>query len=313
MIGRLQRVHLREVWRHEARDFTSWLQSNLDVLNDLLKLNLTEANREQAAGAFSVDLVATNEGGYLTIIENQLERSDHDHLGKLITYLAAIGARAAIWIVADPRPEHVDAINWLNKAATADFYLVKVEAVRIGESLPAPFLTLIVGPSKEGRLVGETKKELTERYDTQQSNALVEFWAELLKQAQQRTSLHARVSPSQSSWVAASSGRSGMTFNYVVQKHAARVELYIDINKDAAKNQEIFDVLITAKAQIENVFGEPLEWLQEEDKQRRSIQKRILLGGYRDGDRWAEVQDAMIDAMIRLEAALGPYIKQLPR
>jgi hypothetical protein len=92
-VGRLQRVALREVWKHEAQDFTQWLQNNIDVLNESLDLNLVGANRERSAGDFSVDLVAEDEGGGTIIIENQLEKSNHDHLGKLITYLTAIGAK----------------------------------------------------------------------------------------------------------------------------------------------------------------------------------------------------------------------------
>jgi len=103
MIGRLERVPLREVWRHEALDFTSWLEKNLDVLNEVLDITLSDAEREQAAGTFSVDLVATDSSGNPVVIENQLGKSDHDHLGKLITYLTAIDAKAAIWIVTEPR------------------------------------------------------------------------------------------------------------------------------------------------------------------------------------------------------------------
>ena len=147
-IGKLQRVALREVWKHEAYDFTKWLQENIDVLNATVGLNLVNVDREQAAGSFSIDLVAEDEGGGTVIIENQLEKSNHDHLGKLITYLTAMSARAAIWIVAEPRPEHVAAVAWLNESTGADFFLVKVEAVRIGTSPAAPLLTLIVGPSK---------------------------------------------------------------------------------------------------------------------------------------------------------------------
>ena len=115
MIGRLERVPLREVWMHEAHDFTQWLELNIDVLNDALDLEIVNVDREQAAGKFSIDLVAEDIHGRQLIIENQLEKSDHDHLGKLITYLTALGAKGAIWIVKDPRPEHVAAVQWLTR------------------------------------------------------------------------------------------------------------------------------------------------------------------------------------------------------
>ena len=127
MIEKLQRVALREVWKHEALDFTKWLEENIDVLNDVLDLSLSSAESEQSAGAFSVDVLAEDEAGNPVVIENQLEASNHDHLGKLITYLTAIEARTAVWIVANPRPEHVRAMSWLNESSTASFYLVKVK------------------------------------------------------------------------------------------------------------------------------------------------------------------------------------------
>src|SRR5215510_6625824 len=141
MIGKIKRVPLRDVWRHEALEFTKWLQENIDVLNDVVGLSLSNAERERSAGDFNVDLVAEDAAGNPVVIENQLERSNHDHLGKLLTYLVMVGASKAIWVVSDPRPEHVRAIAWLNESSTAEFFLVKVEAVRIGTSAAAPLFT----------------------------------------------------------------------------------------------------------------------------------------------------------------------------
>ena len=128
--GKIHRVLLSEVWEHEAHDFTAWLQENIDVLNDALNLSLANAEREKAAGDFSVDMVAEDESENPVVIENQLEKSNHDQLGKLLTYLVAIGAMTAIWIVSDPRPEHVSTISWLNESSSASLYLMKVEAIK---------------------------------------------------------------------------------------------------------------------------------------------------------------------------------------
>jgi len=191
-IGKLQRVPLREVWKHEAYNFTRWLQDNLEVLNDVLGISLSNAEREQSAGDFSVDLVAEDHSGNTVIIENQLEKSNHDHLGKLITYLVAFEAKTAIWIVADPRPEHVSAVAWLNESYAASFYLVKLEAIKIDESPAAPLLTLIVGPSEETREAGKTKQEIASRYNDRQR-----FWTDLLEQAKTKTRLFSNISPGQ--------------------------------------------------------------------------------------------------------------------
>src|SRR5262249_52498077 len=142
-----------------------WLCDNIDVLNDALKLRLNAPERERSAGDFSVDLVGEDGDGESFIIENQLERSDHDHLGKLLTYAAAFGAKTVIWIVADARPEHAAAVAWLNQAEVASFYLLKAEAIQIGNSEPALSLTRIIGPSLEAKAIGEDKRDLQERHN----------------------------------------------------------------------------------------------------------------------------------------------------
>jgi hypothetical protein len=307
MIGKIERVPLRNVWKHEAFDLTTWLRDNIDVLNDVLDITLSGAEKEQSAGGFSVDLTAEDEDGNTVIIENQLEKSDHDHLGKLVTYLSALDAKAAIWIVSDPRPEHIGAIAWLNETSAASFYLLKLEAICIGESSPAPLLTLIVGPSEEGREVGKKKKELAERYFIRER-----FWTELLERAKAKTKLHASISPSRHNWIGTGAGKSGLAFNYVIRKHEADVELYIDRGKETEEeNKRIFDTLAALKSEIEESFGGTLDWQRLEGKRACRIRKGFELGGYRDEEKWPEIHDTMIDAMIRLEKALRPRINKL--
>lgn len=304
-IGSIKRVTLREVWPHEAFDFTRWLQDNLEELNQVLDVPLTAAEREQPAGSFNIDLVAEDESGNTVIIENQLERSNHDHLGKLLTYLVGVEARAAIWIVSDPRPEHVKVINWLNESSSGDFYLIKVEAIRIGESAPAPLFTRIVGPSEEARQIGDTRKELAERDHSRRS-----FWTDLLERASTRTKLHAAISPSTDNWISTGAGKGGLGLNYVVLQHGARVELYID-TRDQEENDRIFNALYAQKESIENRFGGELGWDHVEGRQSSRVRYDIESGGYLDEERWPEIHDEMIDAMIRLERALRPVLRTL--
>lgn len=307
MIQKITRMPLREAFRHEAHDFTRWLEENIDVLNDVIDITLSNAEREQAAGDFSVDLVAEDESGAKVIIENQLEKSNHDHLGKVITYLVAMEARAAVWIVSDPRPEHVSAITWLNESSSASFYLLKLEAIKIGESAPAPLLTLIVGPSASTKAVGKAKQEFAERYDIRQ-----QFWKGLLDYAKTKTRLHTGISPSKYGWIGTGAGRSGLAYNYVVWEHEAAAELYIDRGKDAdAENKAIFDALKAKKEEIESAFGGELEWQRLDNKRACRIRKSVEGGGFRDGGKSATVYPAMVDAMTRLERALKPHVQKL--
>jgi hypothetical protein len=165
-IGKLEPVPLREIWPDEVSDFTAWLSENLDVLGEALGISLTLVQREAAVGPFSIDILAEDPNGNQVIVENRIRRTDHDHLGKLITYLSNLDAKAAIWISSDPRPEHIRSIAWLNETTPADvaFYLVRIEAYRIGESLPAPMFSIVAGPSAEMKRIGTQKKELAERH-----------------------------------------------------------------------------------------------------------------------------------------------------
>jgi hypothetical protein len=306
VVAKIERVPLREVWTHEALDLTRWLEENVDVLTDVLGLTLVSVERERTAGAFSVDLVAEDDGGRTVVIENQLERSDHDHLGKLITYTAMMDAQVAIWIVAEPRPEHVRAVSWLNESPS-DFYLLKIEGIRIAGSPPAPLLTLIVGPSEEARVVGETKRELAERHHIRK-----DFWTALLERARPRTRLHSGVSPGHDTWVGTGAGKSGLIFSYVMTQHASGVELYIDRGRGLEdQNTQIFDTLLASREDIEHEFGGALDWQPLEGKRACRI-KKPLDGGYRDEERWPEIHEAMIDAMIRLERSLRPHLDRLP-
>lgn len=290
------------MWRHEALDFTRWLEDNIDVLAEAVGIELTAVERERAAGDFSVDLIGEDSSGRVLVIENQLERSNHDHLGKLITYLAVLEAQAAIWIVAEPRAEHVTAIGWLNESRGAEFFLVKAEAVAIDESPPAPLLTLIVGPSEEAREVGDTKKELAERHDIRKR-----FWAQLLDRAKSTTRLHSAVSPSINNWLGTGAGISGLAYNYVITQHTARVELYID-RGDEEQNSATFEQFAAHKDEIETRFGDSLDWQPSAGNRSCRINYDVAEHGYRDEDAWASVQKELIEAMKRLESALSPHI-----
>jgi len=210
-------------------------------------------DRERITGDFSIDLVAEDDGGGTVIIENQLEKSNHDHLGKIITYLTGMNARAAIWIVSDPRPEHVAAVAWLNESSSADFYMVKVEAARIGDSPAAALFTLIVGPSVETKEVGQTKKEIAERYGIRKR-----WWTQLIERSTKISKLHAHITPGEHSWIGTSSGIRGLNFNYVVTQDECAAELYIDRGKYLEEeNKAIFDQLDAHRPEVEKAFGGP--------------------------------------------------------
>jgi len=262
MIGKIERVPLREVWKNEAADFTTWLAQNLDVLSDVIDGKLTLVETEKSVGSFNVDILAEDSLGNSVVIENQLEKTDHDHLGKILTYTTNLDAKTAIWITSNPRQEHITAITWLNEFTPADFYLLKVEAVVIGDSKPAPLFYRITGPSEESKEIGSKKKELSSRHHKRGL-----FWEELLEKTRQRTALFSNVSPNESSWISAGIGLTGLQLDYVITNDNGAVELYIDkTDRTGEINKRRFDYLFSKKNEIEACLGEKIEWNRLDSK-----------------------------------------------
>jgi len=307
-ISRLDPVPLRELWKHEEHGFSVWLHENIQILGDALGMRFSDPKREVSVGSFTVDLVAEEENLGRVIIENQLEATDHDHLGKLLTYLTNLEAKTAIWVTPKPRPEHVRAVTWLNETTPDDvsFYLVQVAAYRIGNSAPAPLFTVTVGPSPEGKGFGEQKKQLAERHILR-----LKFWEGLLELAKKQGVLtHAGRSAGKESWIGGASGRAGFGFNYVIwMDDDACVELYIDTG-ELDENKKIFDSLLSKQAEIERVFGSALEWDRLDDRRACRIRHTLHNGGLSIGEsEWTKVQLPMIDAMKRLVEAIKPFIR----
>lgn len=306
-IGKISKVPLREVWKHEAHDFTTWMEMNMDVLNNVLDMQLINPKREHGTENFSVDIVAEDESGNIVVIENQLEKSNHDHLGKIITYLSAVNASKAVWIVSEPRQEHIKAVSWLNESELAEFYLLKVEGIKIGDSLPAPLFTLIVGPSEAVREAGETKKEYAERHHLRK-----QFWKYLLEEAKGFTKLHSNITPGMYGWIGTGAGISGVTYNYGIGQHDAKVELYIDHDKENGElNKRIFDALFSKKEQIEQIYGSGLTWERLDDKRASRIAEYFNTGGYRDEEKWKIISNEMIQKMVKLEQAISQQMNNV--
>ena len=150
VLGQLKEVDVKEVWPSEPQNFTPWLAKNLPLLEAALKLDLRVLQQEAQVGPFFLDILATDEGGVMVVIENQLESTDHRHLGQLLTYAAGYDARTLIWITPNFRDEHRAALDWLNRWTSNEIkvYGVEVRVVRIGDSLRAPEFIPVVFPNE---------------------------------------------------------------------------------------------------------------------------------------------------------------------
>jgi hypothetical protein len=309
--NRVEKVPLRTVWLRERQDFSRWLVENIDFLNEQLPFEVDpESLRpEQAAGDFSVDVVG--EATYpdssepiMVVIENQLEQTDHDHLGKVLTYLAAFDAKAAVWISGRARPEHAKAVQWLNDESSIDAWLFDVEVIRIAGSPEAPLLTQIVGPSALSRKA-KVDKRASEVDRTERGG----FWAIVLPRVAEACQhlgvwQGKRVSSSAQVWhrVPNSPGRIG--WEIWVSQHRSWICVRVDAESQEEANH-YFDQLQSEQETINAEFGSALLWdpLEAYQTSRISWDMPSPVGFRDDSELWPAVGDDLAEAMSRLVAA----------
>lgn len=274
-IGKLQEVHLRELWSHEQHDFSEWLASeeNLDLLNDALGLTLTDVQTEAFVGSYRADLVAKDETSNLTVvIENQLESTDHDHLGKIITYASGLDADVVVWIVKNAREEHRSAIEWLNQKTLEgiSFFLIEVHAYRIGDSLPAPKFEVIEKPNDFNKL---RNKPVVDKEVGRAGAERLEFWRLLNDSLIERNNPFNQRKATTDHWydVAIGTSEANISINLVNAQGIIGVDLYIRDNK------ELFDHFHRSAAQIEADLGFAMDWDRLEGK--KACRVRYVIEG----------------------------------
>lgn len=274
-LGRLARLASpRDVWEHEAGDFTPWLADNIDVLSEAIGLPLTVEGREVPVGDFRLDILATDPNGKAVIIENQLEPSDHSHLGQLLVYASGLEASTAIWITPQLREEHRSALIWLNERTDADVRVfgVEISVVHIGDSLRAPVLDVVVEPNDWAKAAKETAKATTSPKNQQRMTFFDDVF-DLM--AETYPAIH-RPKTQATNWSSFASGPFGY-YSLTFSKLGYRVEVYLDTgNKDSTK--EVFDQLAADREAVHDTVGFDLTWERIDDK--RGSRMATYLDGF---------------------------------
>jgi len=304
-IGKIRKVPLREVWRREDANFTVWLEENIDHLTDVLGFNIAVESREQKVGPFNVDLYGEDDGGNKVIIENQLEKTDHAHLGQILTYLTNLEAKVAVWISSEPVEEHRKAIHWLNEVTPEDmaFYLVKLEAVKIGDdSLPAPLFTVVERPDTVIKQLGGEKKQTGQRYAKRK-----EFWTHFLSKMNEKSEICRDLSPLATQSLTVTLGVTGVQMFLTLTQNHVRAEINISTgNKD--KNKRIYDYFVAKKGQIETDFGGELIWKRLDGNVASKVEDHKHEADAWNADNWDAITKVLIDRALRMRGAFKKHI-----
>lgn len=269
IIGRLRQIDIRDLWEHEQYHFSEWLskEENIELLNDTLGLTLTEVSKEVFVGSYRCDLVAKDEtSGIKVIVENQLEATDHDHLGKIITYASGLDAQVVVWIVKEAREEHRSAIEWLNNNLIKgiSFFLIEIQAYRIGDSLPAPKFEVIEKPND---FIQSTRSMGSDVEMSKTQSERLNFWTKFNEEIVAHGKPFNVRKATTDHWydVALGTSEAHISITLVNKNNSVGVEVYINDNK------ELYDKLFLSNEEIQSELGFEMNWQRLDSKKASRI------------------------------------------
>ena len=309
-LGRLTKVELRTYWKREDTHFTPWLaeEDNITLLGDTIGIELEVQEQEANVGPFRADILCRNTSdNTLVLIENQLERTDHTHLGQLITYAAGLDAVTLVWVVERFTEEHRAAIDWLNRITDDGFHFfgLEIELWRIGDSVPAPKFNLVAKPNDWSKTVREAAqgqgKALTKGQQIQ-----VDYWTSFAQFIGTKDTTLKAPKPYPSNWMGYGIGRSGAQLIVVLNRN----EVIVRIETNNWDHPAWFHLLHQDKSEIEKSLGYALTWDQKADNKwcNISIHKEF---DTRDSEQWPQIHQWMMDKLERMRKVFKLCVKKL--
>lgn len=305
-IGKFVEVDIRDLWKHEQYDFSEWLskEENIENLNDILGLTLVDISKEAYVGSYRCDIFAKDETtGTKIIIENQLEASNHDHLGKIITYASGLDAKVVVWIVKQAKEEHRSAIEWLNNNTNNElnFFLIELHAYKIDDSNPAPMFEVIEKPNG---FIKNTKAINNQDNLNKSQSERLEFWNKFNEVVEQNGKPFNIRKATTDHWydVALGTSEAHISINLVNKSSYVVIDVYINDNK------ELFDKLMDKKDIIESELGFKLVWDRLDNGKASRIKYRIKGLNFDDHSNYEELMKEIIDKVIIMRAVFKKYM-----
>jgi hypothetical protein len=311
-LGRLTRVELRAAWKSESAHFTPWLAQpeNIAVLAETMGLSadgLEVQGQEQAVGPFRADILCRNtEDNSFVLIENQLERTDHSHLGQLLTYAAGLKAVTLVWIAERFTPEHRATLDWLNEITGDSFHIFgfEVELWRIGASPPAPKFNVVVQPNEWARTIRNASQGGPAATPVGQMQ--IAYWASFAAFLSSRNAAFKPPKPYPSNWMNWGLGRAGVSL--LVFVNASGIAVGIDVN--SREHPTWYPKLLAHRPRLESDAGFPLEWEEKPGNKRSTLRVRQDLD-MRDESNWTEAHAWILERLGKLRDAFRPLVKAL--
>lgn len=305
-IGKLTEVDVRDLWKHEQYDFSNWLakEENIKLLDDEIGLTLMDINKEVYIGSYRCDLVAKDETtGQIVIIENQLEATNHDHLGKIITYAAGLDAKTIIWIVKEAREEHKAAIEWLNNNSSEEigFFLIELHAYKINDSLPAPMFKVVEKPNN---FTKTSKQNYSDKELNRSQNERLMFWEEFNTVIVAKGKPFSVRKPTTDHWYDVTIGTSEahLAINLVNKENKIVLELYILDNKN------LFDHIYEDKEKIEDTLQMSFSWERLDGKKASRIKHDVLGLDFSDHSNYPQLMDECIEKILKMRDVFKKYV-----
>ena len=308
-LGSLEPVELRTIWPDEARDFTPWLakEENLRRLSDALNLELELDRVEAAVGPYSADIVATDASSNTkVVIENQLEKTNHDHLGKVLTYASGLEARILIWIAKQFTEEHRQTFDYLNECTSGRLRLfaVEIEVLRIGDSMPAPHFKLVSSPND---YVAATHNATAELSDTKA--LYFDFWTAFRDFCRAEGETFSLQTPRPQHWYTVSIGRSGFSISLTTSTMHNRIGCELYLRGTTAKQS--FKWLKDGQKEIEAALG-PLDWQELPEKQDCRIVDYLKDFDPRNRSEWERGFRWLKKRAEEFRSVFGPRVRAIP-
>ena len=308
-LGRMEKVDLRDYWVREDTEFTPWLarEENITQLGDAIELPLEVQKQEASVGPYRADILCRNtDDNSLVLIENQLERTDHSHLGQLLTYAAGLDAVTLVWVVERFTEEHRAALDWLNRITDEGFHFfgIEVELWRIGNSPPAPRFNIVAKPNEWSRTVRESAAAHGETTEAGQLKS--DFWAAFADYLKQQGSSLRPPAAKPWNWQGWGLGRSFFKLCAACNVRDKRNAVYLNLSGPDAEAH--YQLLLAKRQEIEGALGFTLEW-EPGDKERNLIVRRQ--GDTTNRANWPEQHQWLHQTMHSFLRVFQPIVRGL--